>query len=45
LIIAAELVGTLLGQDPSPAGFGFCGLARLEVQDGFAEMQLGVVGI
>jgi hypothetical protein len=45
LIDAAELVGTLQGQDPPPAGFGLGGLAGLAVEDGFAEMQLGVVGV
>src|SRR5271157_2921188 len=42
---AAELVGTLQGQDPLPAGFGLRRPARLAVEDGLAEMQLGVVGV
>ena len=45
LVDAAKLVGTLEGQDPPPAGFGLGRLARLAVQDGLAEMQLGVVGV
>ena len=45
LVDATELVGTLERQDPPPAGFGLGRLARLAVQDGFAEMQLGVVGV
>jgi hypothetical protein len=45
LINTAKLVGTLEGQDPPPAGFGLCRLAGLAVEDGFAEMQLGVVGV
>ena len=45
LVDATELVWTLEGQDPSPAGFGLDRLARLVVEDGLAEMQLGVVGV
>ena len=43
LVDATELVGTLESQDPPPAGFGLGRLARLAMQDRFAEMQLGVV--
>ena len=45
LIDAAETVGTLKGQDPPPAGFGLGRLAGFAMQDGLAEMQLGVVGV
>src|SRR5271157_160326 len=45
LIDAAKLVGTLERQDPPPAGSGLGHLARLAVQDGLAEMQLGVVEV
>jgi hypothetical protein len=45
LVDARELVGTLERQDPPPAGFGLGRLARLAVEDGFAEMELGVVGV
>jgi len=45
LIDATELVGTLQGQDPPPSGFGLGRLARLAVEDGLAEMQLGVVWV
>jgi hypothetical protein len=45
LVDAAELVGALERQDPSPAGFGFGGLTGFTVKNGFAEMQLGVVGV
>jgi len=45
LVDAAKLVGTLERQDPPPAGFGLRRLARLAVEDGLAEMQLGVVGV
>jgi hypothetical protein len=40
-----ELVGTLEGLDPLPAGFGLGRLARLAVEHGLAEMQLDVVGV
>jgi hypothetical protein len=45
LVDATELVGTLQGQDPPPAGFGLRRLAGLAVQRGLAEMQLGVVWV
>ncbi len=45
LIDAAKPVGTLERQDPPPAGFGLGRLAGLAMQDGLAEMQLGVVGV
>ncbi len=45
LVDATELVGTLERQDPPPAGFGLGRLTRLAVQDGLAEMQLGVAGV
>jgi len=45
LVDAAKLVGTLERQDPPPAGFGLRRLARLAVEDGLAEMQLGGVGV
>jgi hypothetical protein len=45
LVDATELVGTLERQDPPPAGFSLGHLPRLAVQDGLAEMQLGVVGV
>ena len=45
LVDARELVGTLQGQDPPPACFRLRRLAGLAVEDGLAEMQLGVVGV
>jgi hypothetical protein len=45
LVDAAELVGTLQGQDPPPACFGLRRLAGLAVEDGLAEMQLSVVWV
>ena len=45
LIDATELVGTLQRQDPPPAGFGLSRLAGFAVEDGLAEMQVGVVGV
>ena len=45
LVDAAELVGTLQGQDPPPAGFGLGGLAGFAMEYGLAEMDLGVVGV
>jgi hypothetical protein len=45
LVDATELVGTLQGQDPPPAGFGLRRLAGLAAERGLAEMQLGVVWV
>jgi hypothetical protein len=45
LVDAAELVGTLQGQDPPPAGFGLGRLSGPAVEVGLAEEQLGVVGV
>ncbi len=45
LIDAAKLVRSLQGQDPPPAGFGLGRLASFAMQDGLAEVNLGVVGV
>ncbi len=43
LVHATELVGTPQGQDSPPAGLGR--LAGLAMENGLAEMDLGVVGV
>ena len=45
LIDAAETVGTPQRQDPPPAGFGLGRLASFAMQDGLAEVNLGVIGV
>ncbi len=45
LVDTTELIGTLQGQDPPPAGLGLRRLAGLAVEDSLAEEQLGGVGV